>query len=381
MSRNRQYDICNGKLSIINELLTVYSAPGLKFGFSGEYIAITFGPLTTDTTLVSYRINGQDWQLTNITTNATHLFVSPSTPSVSLTGPIYPSTFELRVTNWAYGVQIAKLHVAKDQWLIKLPDYDRRIEVVGDSLSSGMYATLEGLSSFAYGLGAGLGNTEYSITAYPGICMFDKECWGNPRGMFHQWYYTSDTSGRSRDIWGDKPELWNFSTKPAADIVVICLGTNDANEHNIVTTDGYVAQYTMFIEGVHKIWPKSQIILVVSQLFPEFSSTASPVFPANEGSPSGVDSVPLATLTSKVVLSSQKSTQSMSTLILENISPIIFFMILNVTPRTHLTNPRGHSYRILTPPAYCNIMISVHNGIPQTLVISNLQAILFNISS
>jgi hypothetical protein len=248
--------------------LTSPRAPGLKFGFTGEEVAITFGPLTTDTTLIGYRIDGQDWQFTNVTTNATQLLVSPSTPGVNLTTPISPSTFELRVTNWAYGVQIAAVHVAKGSSLVKIPDFSRTVEVIGDSLSAGQYATLEGLASYSYGMSAGLGETEYSITAYPGICLFDKQCYGNLRGMFYQWFHTSDTSGRAIDIWGDNPEVWDFSKHPAADIVVINLGTNDFNSANGVTTAGYVAQYTMLIEGVHAVWPEAQIILIVS--FPLF---------------------------------------------------------------------------------------------------------------
>jgi hypothetical protein len=180
--------------------LTSLRAPGLKFGFTGEEVAITFGPLTTDTTLIGYRIDGQDWQFTNVTTNATHLLVSPNTLGVNLTTPINPSTFELRVSNWAYGVQIASVHVAKGSELIKVPEYSRTVEVIGDSLSAGQYATLEGLASYSYGMSAGLGDTEYSITAYPGICLFDKQCYGNLRGMFYQWFHTSDTSGRAIDI-------------------------------------------------------------------------------------------------------------------------------------------------------------------------------------
>jgi hypothetical protein len=130
----------------------------------------------------------------------------------------------MRVTNWAYGVQISAVHVTKGEKLIKLPDFGRTIEVIGDSLSAGMYGSYEGLSGFAYGMAAGLGNTEYSITAYPGICLYDKECWGNLRGQFHQWYYTSDTGGRATDIYGDKPEKWDFSKHTPADIVVINIG-------------------------------------------------------------------------------------------------------------------------------------------------------------
>lgn len=136
--------------------------------------------------------------------------------------------------------------------------------MIGDSLSAGQYATYEGLASWAYGMSAGLGNTEYSITAYPGICLFDKRCYGNLRGQFYQWFHTSDTSGRAIDIWGDHPEIWDFSKQPAADIVVIDIGTNDANPSNNVTAEGYQTQYTMLIEGIHGIWPEAQIILQVS---------------------------------------------------------------------------------------------------------------------
>lgn len=243
-----------------SKYISWWSAPGLKFGFTGQEVAITFGSYTIDSTLLAYRIDGLDWQLTNITTNATHLLVSPTTPGVNLTSPISPSTFEMRVTNWAYGVQIQSVHVAKGEKIIKLPDFDRTIEVIGDSLSSGYSATLEGISSYAYGAAAGLGNTEYSLTAYPGICLYDKECYGNRRGIFYQWYYTSDTSGRAYDIWGDKPELWDFSKHDPADIVIINIGTNDSN--NNVTAAEYVAEYTLLIEGVHAVWPKAQIILI-----------------------------------------------------------------------------------------------------------------------
>lgn len=179
-----------------------YSAPGIKFGYTGQTVAVTFGPHTTSGVLVAYRISGLDWMFTNVTAGATHLLVSPSTPGANLTGPVNPFTFELRVTNWAYGVQIGAVHVAAGERLIKLPDFGRRIEFIGDSLSAGMYGTYEAISAFAYGVGAGLGQTEFSITAYPGICVADQDCWGNPRGQSHQWFYTTDTGWRGAELWG-----------------------------------------------------------------------------------------------------------------------------------------------------------------------------------
>ncbi|KAK4157028.1 lipase [Chaetomidium leptoderma] len=239
-----------------------WSAPGIKFGYTGRTVAISFGNLTSDGVLVGYRIGGLDWMFTNITAGATHLLVSPETPGSDQTGPINPWTFELRVTNWAYGVQIDAVHVATGEKLIKLPDFGRRIEVIGDSLASGMYTTYEGLSSFGYGLGAGLGNTEFAVTAYPGICAADQNCWDIPRGQSHQWFYTSDMSYRASVIHGENPEPWDFKKHPAADIVVINIGTNDNNEANNVSTEAYIDGLAKIIQGVHGKWPEAQVVVM-----------------------------------------------------------------------------------------------------------------------
>lgn len=235
----------------------------MKFGYTGQTIAITFGPHTVNKTLVGYRMDGMDWQFTNVTTGGTHLFVTPANHP-NATYPINPSTFELRVSNWGYGIQIDQVHVAAGEKLLKVPDFGRTIEFIGDSLQAGMYTSYEAMSGFAYECGAGLGNTEFSVTAYPGICVSDQDCWGNPRGHAHQWFYASDTSWRASDIWGDNPEPWNFSNYPAADLVVINIGTNDANSHNNVSNVTYVESYKKLIAGVHGIWPSAQVVVMVS---------------------------------------------------------------------------------------------------------------------
>ncbi|RYP02888.1 hypothetical protein DL764_005544 [Monosporascus ibericus] len=240
-----------------------WAAPGLVFGFTGDRVAITFGELTTNRTLIGYRIAGMDWIFTNVTAGATHLVVTPDTPGVHDGYPVNPLRFEFRVSNWGYGVQIDKVHVGKGERLVKIPNYSRSIEFIGDSLTAGMWQSYEALSSFAHGVGAGLGDTEYSVVAYPGICVADQPCWGNPRGQVHQWFYTSDTGGRASEIWGDEPEPWDFSkpdTEP--DIVVINLGTNDANEANNVSSKAYVDGYKKLIQGVHGKYPKAQVIVM-----------------------------------------------------------------------------------------------------------------------
>ncbi|GAB7346695.1 hypothetical protein MBLNU459_g1814t2 [Dothideomycetes sp. NU459] len=227
-------------------------------------VAISFGNYTSDGVLVAYRLDGQDWVLTNVTANTTHLLVTPQSTGYNLTTPINSTqTLELRVTNWAYGVQIAGISVSGGAAkLVKVPNYTRTMELIGDSLSAGQYATLEGISSYSWGLMYGLGNVEFSITAYPGICLYDKKCYGNPHGQTYQWYKTVDTSGRALDIYGDNPPNWNFAAHPAADITLINLGTNDNNTANNVTSEQFYNSYVELIAGVHKVWPNTQIIII-----------------------------------------------------------------------------------------------------------------------
>jgi hypothetical protein len=243
-----------------------WSAPGLKFGFTGDKVAISFGKYTSDGVLIAYRFGGQDWLFTNVTAGSTHQFIDASTVGLNLTIPSQkqqPQTFELRVTNYAYGIQISGIHIASAQAnLDKIPNFDKKIEVIGDSLSAGQYATYEGISSYAWGLASGLGNVEFHITAYPGICLVDKNCWGNAHGQVYQWLRTTDTSSRAKDIYGDTPPLWRFESHQQADIVVINLGTNDNNTHNNVSNAQFYSSYVDLVGKVHDKYPKAEIILL-----------------------------------------------------------------------------------------------------------------------
>ncbi|KAL4867982.1 hypothetical protein BDV12DRAFT_186266 [Aspergillus spectabilis] len=232
-----------------------WSAPGVKFAFTGEKLALSFGEHTVNSVLVAYRIGGQDWQFANVTANDAYQFVGPWTTGVNLTESTVKRTFELRV-------QLAGIAVAPDAAVYQIKPFPKMVEVIGDSLSSGDFATYEGLSSWAYLFAAGLGNVEYHLTAYPGICLYDKNCWGNPRGQIYQWYRTSDTSSRAAEIYGDNPPKWDFKAQQPADLVVINIGTNDNNPANNVSVTDYYNTYVDLINGVHRVWPKAQIVLM-----------------------------------------------------------------------------------------------------------------------
>lgn len=249
-----------------HQYISWWSAPGLKFGFQASEVAITFGKHTSEGVLVAYRIDGQDWMLTNVTANTTHHLVTPDTTGYNVTTPKSAAqTLELRVTNWAYGVQITNVHVSGGACrLVKIPNYPRTMELIGDSLSAGQYATLEGISSYSWGLMYGLGNVEFSISAYPGICLHDSRCYDNIHGQTFQWLKTPDTSDRALEIYGHGQEIpdWDFSAHPPADITVINIGTNDNNTSNNITASEFYDSYIKLISEVHKRWPDSQVIVL-----------------------------------------------------------------------------------------------------------------------
>lgn len=162
-----------------DQYISWWSAPGLKFGFQAESVALSFGAHTSQGVLLAYRLDGQDWALTNVTANSTQLLITPGTTGFNLTSASAVKTLEVRVTNWAYGVQLSGVHVGgHNATLVKIPDYTRTMEFIGDSLSAGQYATLEGISSNPWALMYGLGNVEFTISAYPGICLHNSRCYG-----------------------------------------------------------------------------------------------------------------------------------------------------------------------------------------------------------
>ncbi|KAE8153619.1 SGNH hydrolase-type esterase domain-containing protein [Aspergillus avenaceus] len=237
-----------------------WSVPGLKFGFTGDKLAVSFGKHTSDNVLVAYRVGGLDWEFSNVTADSAYQFVKPESSALEDTEYKDEKTFEMRVTNW---VQISSVSVAADASLVKVPEHNKTIEVIGDSLASGQYATYEGLASWGFNFAAGLGNVEYTITAYPGICLTDKRCYGgDARGMKYQWSRASDVGDRANAAFGDSPEAWNFTAHRAADLVIINLGTNDEREQNNISGDEFYRNYVEMVEEVHKAWPDAQIVLM-----------------------------------------------------------------------------------------------------------------------
>ncbi|GAB1200401.1 hypothetical protein APSETT444_009773 [Aspergillus pseudonomiae] len=202
-----------------DQLVIVENVPGVKFAFTGDKLAVSFGENTSKNVLVAYRIGGLDWEFSNVTANSAYQFVKPGSSALDETEYADDKTFEMRV-------QIDGVSVASDA-----------------RLASGQYATYEGLASWGFNFAAGLGNAEYTITTY-------------------QWSHASDVGDRANAAFGDKPESWNFTAHRAADLVIINLGTNDGRAKNNIPSDNYYQSYVKMVEEVHSVWPDAHIVLM-----------------------------------------------------------------------------------------------------------------------
>ncbi|OOQ88723.1 acetylxylan esterase [Penicillium brasilianum] len=232
-------------------------APGIKVEFTGDKLAVSFGPSTTDGVLVAYRLGSLDWQFSNVTADATYQFVGNWT-ELNDEEIREKKIFEMRV-------QIAGVATANNAELTVPPKFDKKVEIIGGSIASGQYGTYETISSWAYLFVAGLGNVEHTITAYPGACLTDKACYGGDvHGMTWYWHQASDPGSRAHQFYGNEPERWDVTAEQPADLVLIQMGGNDFRHPNEVPGKDFYHAYVDLIEDIHSAWPHA-VVLIVSQ--------------------------------------------------------------------------------------------------------------------
>ncbi|KAL4945644.1 hypothetical protein BDV06DRAFT_184426 [Aspergillus oleicola] len=239
-----------------------WSAPGIKLQFSGSKLAVSFGEHTNDGTLVAYRIGRLDWLFANVTADATYQFVGEGTEYEELPGD-GDHIFEMRVTNWGIGVQIAGASVAVDDHLTKPENFKKKVEIIGGSLTGGQYATYETLSSWSFIYAQGLGNVEFGITAYPGACLVDMQCYGGGvHGMIWWWHHASDPGSRAREMYDHEPEEYDVTAEQPADLVIIQMGGNDHRNPNNIPGENFFQGYVDLIENIHQHWPDAEIVIM-----------------------------------------------------------------------------------------------------------------------
>ncbi|KAJ5234650.1 uncharacterized protein N7469_003818 [Penicillium citrinum] len=230
-------------------------APGIKTEFTGNKLAVSFGPKTSDGALVAYRVGNLDWQYSNVTADSTYQFIGEESNLGDIpleTGKV----FEMRV-------QVASVSSGSDAQLNVPPKFDKKVEVIGGSVAAGQYGTYETLSSWSWLFVAGLGNVEHTLTAYPGVCLVDKQCYGGQsHGMNWYWHKASDPGSRAREFFGDEPEDFDVKGDQPTDLFLIQMGGNDHRHPNEIPGRNYYHTYVELIDDIHRNHPHATVLLV-----------------------------------------------------------------------------------------------------------------------
>ena len=129
----------------------------------------------------------------------------------------------------------------------------RRIEFIGDSITCGFGNETSDRNRFYFSedengwlshaaVAARMLGMEESILSISGICLARRREIPMPFGM-NELYRCTDLPGQQQSAPGTAPALWNFAAAPA-DIVVLNLGTNDANAASLsAQPDALAAQF------------------------------------------------------------------------------------------------------------------------------------------
>ncbi|KAK5800855.1 hypothetical protein VI817_003067 [Penicillium citrinum] len=218
-------------------------------------LAVSFGPKTSDGALVAYRVGNLDWQYSNVTADSTYQFIGEESNLGDIpleTGKV----FEMRV-------QVASVSSGSDAQLNVPPKFDKKVEVIGGSVAAGQYGTYETLSSWSWLFVAGLGNVEHTLTAYPGVCLVDKQCYGGQsHGMNWYWHKASDPGSRAREFFGDEPEDFDVKGDQPTDLFLIQMGGNDHRHPNEIPGRNYYHTYVELIDDIHRNHPHATVLLV-----------------------------------------------------------------------------------------------------------------------
>ncbi len=189
----------------------------------------------------------------------------------------------LRLSEAAHG-KLGVLEVETDGNFFQAEKKETKtLEIIGDSISCGFgiegardsmeFHPLEENSWISYGaLAARELGYELNVIAESGICATEPEYpLEKKRGMDEVYQYTDETFDRRRGL---EPELWDFKSHPK-DIVLINLGTNDANAirfyEDFDTIEGmeeyFHAGYKRFVQMVRALnGPDSWILCAIGPM-------------------------------------------------------------------------------------------------------------------
>jgi len=160
--------------------------------------------------------------------------------------------------------------------LLRYKPSDLTFHIVGDSLSAGQFLP-QGVDQAWPFLAGEFMKAEHVVVAQPGATLTDMFSYGNAHGLAFQFFQTEDT-GYYYTSDHNFTTAWDFKRDvPAADYLVIHLGTNDSGQS--VPGADFVKNYLAFLENVRKVYKSQTILIFTPWGWPSVDGSISSIYP------------------------------------------------------------------------------------------------------
>jgi len=179
--------------------------------------------------------------------------------------PLPNGTHTLQIISYYDGYDLPFQGLVLDTGATTLPDTRPLVEFIGDSITAGLTTTDGPVSDYAWQTAERLG-AQHTQVAYPGVTLVDGYHYSsnNWPGMESGYFKLKSVNSCTDVACADNPQ-WDF-TNYTAKVVVINIGTNDANLANVGASSPppaiFQSHYTTFLQNVRAKYPNADILVL-----------------------------------------------------------------------------------------------------------------------
>jgi mannan endo-1,4-beta-mannosidase len=253
----------------------------LSFAASGVQVHFQFEGTALDVVLDDEFRNGDDYNWFSVSVNGEAPFTFRTIPGrkhYRLAGPLVPGVHEVVLTKQTEGQNgVNTLATVQSTRLLQaetLPD--RRIEFIGDSITSGFGAD-SSVVPCATGKWYDQHSTDGSYAVLVSKSLHAQWMLSSisGAGMFRNWNSDAPTVPTVYDgvfmEYADSTSQWSFESYPS-NLLVIALGTNDFSEgggpqpRKKIDAEAFIKAYDTFLDRLRKNYPQAKMLLTTSPM-------------------------------------------------------------------------------------------------------------------
>ncbi len=268
--------VYSGRTEQLNDSVQAFisSAAHTVFTAQGDSISFLLGCEGDSTAFVVIEVNGNYHNRYMITKGIENRITIPLAADVKNIVGVFKATEASNGPLFFYGVETERIEPVTI-------NTTATIEFIGNSITCGFGADTEAIpcgtgtwydqhnAYLAYGpLVSRALNASYRLCSVSGM------------GIYRNWN-DEDTKPVMGDVYftthldGNKEQMWDFTDDVPADVVSVCLGTNDLSdgdgkkERKPFDADKYTANYIDFVSRLFKVYPDAKLALLTSPMLNE----------------------------------------------------------------------------------------------------------------